>query len=105
MNISPTEFDSEVVPDLLHGIDLKADERTQITERVQDLLRLDSQLREIRLILETPQKKVADSMGVTKSAVAQLEGRNLDSAKLGTLNRYFAALGYRLDLSLVPISA
>jgi hypothetical protein len=42
-------------------------------------------------------------MGVSKSAVAQLEGRDIDSIQGDTLNRHIAALGYRVHIELEPL--
>ncbi|MCY3576364.1 MAG: helix-turn-helix transcriptional regulator [bacterium] len=98
-----TEF--EVVDDVLDGFGLTAAERSRIEAKTSELLALDACLKELRVATGVLQKDVANSMGVTKSSVAQLEARGLSDAKLSTLTRYFAGLGYRLDFALTPIDA
>lgn len=98
-----TEF--EVVDDVLDGFGLTATERSRIEAKTSELLALDICLKELRVATGVLQKDVANAMGVTKSSVAQLEARGLADAKLSTLTRYFAGLGYRLDFALTPIDA
>jgi DNA-binding XRE family transcriptional regulator len=81
------------------------DERRRIDERVARLIAADAAIKDIRLACGVAQTAVADAMGVSKSAVAQLEGRDIDSIQVGTLGRYFAALGYRVHIELEPIDA
>jgi predicted transcriptional regulator len=82
-----------------------ADEKQRIEAHVAGLVGADAAIKDIRLAIGVAQTAVADAMGVSKSAVAQLEGRDIDSIQVGTLNRYFAALGYRLQFELEPIDA
>ncbi len=100
-NKVPVNF--EVVEDVLDGLDLTAAERSQIEAKTSELLTLDACLKELRVATGVLQKDVANAMGVTKSSVAQLEARGLSDAKLSTLTRYFAGLGYKLDFALTPI--
>ena len=81
------------------------DEKRRIEARVDQLIAADTAIKDIRLAVGVAQTTVADAMGVSKSAVAQLEGRDIEAIHIGTLNRYFAALGYRLHLELEPIDA
>lgn len=97
--------DFEVVEDVLDGFDLTTTERSRIKVKTSELLALDICLKELRVATGVLQKDVANAMGVTKSSVAQLEARGLADAKLSTLTRYFAGLGYRLDFALTPIDA
>lgn len=97
--------DFEVVEDVLDGFDLTTTERSRIEAKTSDLLALDACLKELRVATGILQRDVAQAMGVTKSSVAQLEARGLADAKLSTLTRYFAGLGYRLDFALTPIEA
>lgn len=99
----PVNF--EVVEDVLDGLGLTAAERSRIEAKTSELLTLDACLKELRVVTGVLQKDVANAMGVTKSSVAQLESRGLSDAKLSTLTRYFAGLGYRLDFALTPIEA
>ena len=69
------------------------------------LLADDDVLRGIRLECGIAQKAVAADLGVTASAIAQLEARSPDTVQLGTVRRYFEALGYELTVSLVPMSS
>ncbi len=102
---SKRSADFETVEDVLDGIDLSPTERSQIEAKTSELLALDTCLKELRVAAGIRQKDVAQAMGVTKSSVAQLEARGLADAKLSTLARYFAGLGYRLDFALTPIEA
>lgn len=102
-SMASTDFD--VVEDVLDGFDLTTTERSRVEAKTSELLALDACLKELRVATGVLQKDVANAMGVTKSSVAQLEARGLADAKLGTLTRYFAGLGYRLDFALSPIEA
>ncbi len=102
---SKTSIDFDVVDDVLDGFDLTDTERSRIEAKASELLALDACLKELRVAAGVLQKDVAQAMGVTKSSVAQLEARGLADAKLSTLARYFAGLGYRLDFALTPIEA
>ncbi len=100
---SKTSTDFDVVDDVLDGFNLTDTERSQIEAKTSELLTLDTCLKELRVAAGVLQKDVAKTMGVTKSSVAQLEVRGLADAKLSTLTRYFAGLGYKLDFALTPI--
>ena len=102
---SKASTDFEVFDDVFDGIDLSTTERSRITAKTSELLALDACLKELRVAAGILQKDVAQAMGVTKSSVAQFEARGLADAKLSTLTRYFAGLGYRLDFALTPIDA
>jgi predicted transcriptional regulator len=80
-------------------------EKRRIDARVAQLLAADAAIKEVRLALGIAQTAVADAMGVSKSSVAQLEGRDIETVQFGTLSRYFAALGYRVHIDLEPIDA
>jgi transcriptional regulator with XRE-family HTH domain len=68
------------------------------------LLADDDVLREVRNLLGVPQKEVASELGVTASAIAQLESRSLEAVQLGTLRRYFDALGLTMKVTVEPES-
>ena len=51
------------------------------------------------------QEEVAKRMGTTKSAVSRLEsslGNNRHSPSVATLRKYAEAIGYRLEIRLLP---
>jgi predicted transcriptional regulator len=102
---SPTTIDTtfEEVDDILDGIDVDESELTRINARLATLFDCDDALRCIRTLCCVAQKDVAADIGVTASAIAQLESRDLDAARLGTVRRYFAALGYELHIGVTPI--
>ncbi len=102
-SVGPSDF--ETIDDVLDGFDLTATERSRIEDRTSELVALDACLKDLRLAAGVRQMDVAETMGVTKSSVAQLEARGLADAKLSTLTRYFAGLGYRLNLTLSPIAS
>jgi DNA-binding XRE family transcriptional regulator len=103
---SSTTIDTsfEEVDDILDGIDVDDSALARINERLATLFDGDDALRSIRTLCGVAQKDVAADVGVTASAVAQLESRDLDNAQLGTVRRYFAALGYELQVGVVPIA-
>ena len=102
--VLPTSVDFEEVGDLLDGVDL-ADEQLARINRCLDLLLADDDvLREVRNLLGVPQKDVASELGVTASAIAQLESRGLECVQLGTLRRYFDALGLTMKATVEPAS-
>jgi len=103
LSLIDTRFD--VVDDLLEGLDVPDDQMARIDAHLARLLADDDVLRAIRLECGTAQKAVAAELGVTASAIAQLEARSLDTVQLGTVRRYFEALGYRLTVGLVPLEA
>ncbi len=102
---SPTTIGTsfEEVDDILQGINVGDSELARINSRLATLFDGDDALRSIRALVGVAQKDVASDVGVTASAVAQLESRDLDTAQLGTVRRYFAALGYELKIGVVPI--
>ena len=96
-----TRFD--VVDDLLDGFDVPSDQMARINARLARLLADDDVLRAVRQECGIAQKAVAADLGVSASAVAQLEARSLDTVQLGTVRRYFEALGYELTVSVAPL--
>lgn len=97
--------DFEEVDDILDGLDLTHTERSRIADRTAGLLALDACLKSLRVAAGVRQTDVARAMDVTKSAVSQLEARGMLEAKLSTLTRYFAGLGYQMEITLTPIDA
>jgi predicted XRE-type DNA-binding protein len=75
----------------------------RIEARLEQLLEEDAVLKNIRVACNVAQKDVAEVMGITASAVAQLEARELASVGLGTISRYFEGVGYHLVIGLAPI--
>lgn len=96
--------DFEEVGDVLEGFEVADAQLARINGRVERLLADDDVLREVRNLLGVPQKKVASELGVTASAIAQLESRSLESVQLGTLRRYFDALGFSMKVTVEPAS-
>ena len=103
----PTPIDTrfDVVDDPLQGLDVPDDQMARVNARLARLLAEDDVLRAIRRECGIAQKDVAADLGVTASAIAQLEARSLDTVQLGTVRRYFEALGYELTFSLTRIEA
>lgn len=102
---TPIDTRFDVVDDLLDGLDVPDDQMARINAHLARLLADDEVLRAVRLECGVAQKVVAADLGVTASAIAQLEGRSLDTVQLGTVRRYFEALGYELTVSLAPLNA
>ena len=99
-----TSVDFEEVGDVLEGFEIADDQLARINGRVERLLADDDVLREVRNLMGVPQKDVASELGVTASAIAQLESRSLEAVQLGTLRRYFDALGLTMNVSVEPAS-
>lgn len=104
-SLTTVDTSFEEVDDILDGIDVDDSELARINARLATLFEGDDALRSIRTLCGVAQKDVAADFGVTASAVAQLESRDLDTAQLGTVRRYFAALGYDLKIRAVPMKA
>ena len=100
----PTSVDFDEVGDVLEGFEIAADQLARINSRVERLLADDDVLREVRNLMGVPQKDVASELGVTASAIAQLESRSLEAVQLGTLRRYFDALGLTMKVTVEPAS-
>lgn len=99
---TPIDTTFEIVDDLLDGLVVSDEQMERINAHLARLLADDDILRTVRLELGVSQKAVASDLGVTASAIAQLEARSLDTVQLGTIRRYFDALGYSMNVSLVP---
>jgi hypothetical protein len=102
---APIDTRFDIVDDLLDGLDVPDDQMARINAHLARLLADDDVVRAVRLECGVAQKAVAADLGVTASAIAQLEARSLDTVQLGTLRRYFEALGYELTVSLAPLKA
>jgi transcriptional regulator with XRE-family HTH domain len=76
-------------------------ELVQATQRRRELLRGLAELREKR---NKSQTAVAAAMATSQSAIAGLEGAATD-AKLSTLDRYAASLGYVIQYQLVAVES
>ncbi|MBI4884031.1 MAG: helix-turn-helix transcriptional regulator [Actinobacteria bacterium] len=100
---TPIDTRFDIVDDLLDGVDVSDDQMARINAHLARLLADDDVLRAIRIECGIAQKAVAADLGVTASAIAQLEARSLDTVQLGTVRRYFEALGYELTVSVAPL--
>lgn len=65
-------------------------------------LKIDEQLREARKTAELSQAVVAERMGVTQSAIAQLERADPGRMEVRTLAKMATAMGYSLTIELKP---
>lgn len=68
-------------------------------ERMTDELLLESGLSLIRQEMEISQKQLADALGISQPAVAQIEQRGND-LRLSTLKRYVETMGGKLSLAI-----
>lgn len=102
---APIDTRFDVDDDLLDGLDVPDAQLARINAHLTRLLADDDVLRTVRLECGVAQKAVAADLGVTASAIAQLEARSLDTVQLGTVRRYFEALGYELTVGLAPTNA
>lgn len=72
--------------------------QARINDLAQEMI-LETGLQLLREEMELSQQKMADVMGISQPAVAQIEQRGND-LKLGTLKRYIEAMGGKLSLSV-----
>lgn len=72
--------------------------QARIHELAEEMI-LETGLQLLREELELSQQKLADAMGITQPAVAQIEQRG-NELKLGTLKRYIEAMGGKLSLNV-----
>lgn len=75
---------------------LPEDEQQKIHEMTEELI-LEAGLSNLREELAMSQKELADAMGISQPAVAQIEQRG-NELKLSTLKRYIETMGGRLSL-------
>lgn len=68
-------------------------------ERMTDELLLESGLSLIRQEMGISQKQLADALGISQPAVAQIEQRGND-LRLSTLKRYVETMGGKLSLAI-----
>lgn len=61
-------------------------------------------LQQIRKDLGITQKELAQRIGVSQNRISQIEHGNISSASIGTLDKYFNALGVKLTVSVENIS-
>ncbi len=83
----------------------RASERPGFEEAYGDLeeeYALARELLSARAQAGLTQEEVAESMGTTRSAVSRLEGSGKHSPSLRTLKRYARAIGYEVEIRLVP---
>ncbi|MFC0308593.1 helix-turn-helix domain-containing protein [Gallibacterium trehalosifermentans] len=74
-------------------------EDRQDIERMTDELLLESGLSLIRQEMEISQKQLADALGISQPAVAQIEQRG-NELRLSTLKRYVETMGGKLSLAI-----
>lgn len=79
---------------LAHGLP------TPVTFEQAEANELEMSLREIRRLSGTLQEDLANTLDVTQGAVSKIEAGGAE-AKLGTIRRYLAALGWDLEVAAV----
>ena len=77
---------------------LPPERQARIHERTQELI-LEMGLSQIREDLELSQKELAEALGISQPAVAQIEQRG-NELKLSTLKRYVETMGGKLKLAV-----
>ncbi|QPB42231.1 helix-turn-helix domain-containing protein [Rodentibacter haemolyticus] len=70
----------------------------RIKEKTEELI-LEAGLSALREDLELSQKELADALGISQPAVAQIEQRG-NELKLSTLKRYIETMGGKLSLAV-----
>lgn len=75
---------------------LPEDEQQKIHEMTEELM-LEAGLSTLREELTLSQKELAEAMGISQPAVAQIEQRG-NELKLSTLKRYIETMGGKLSL-------
>ncbi|OOR86634.1 hypothetical protein B0181_11590 [Moraxella caviae] len=76
---------------------LPATRQTAINQRVADSL-ISIRLAELRKNAKLSQKELAQKIGVSQSAISQIESTN--NLEFATLQKYISALGGKLHLSV-----
>lgn len=77
---------------------IPAERQAKIKEKTEELL-VELHLSQLREELELSQKDLAQALGVSQPAVAQIEQRGND-LKLSTLKRYVETMGGKLKLAV-----
>ncbi|MDO4698998.1 MAG: XRE family transcriptional regulator [Pasteurellaceae bacterium] len=77
---------------------LPSERQAEIYEKAQELM-LESGLAQLRQDLELSQKDLAEALGISQPAVAQIEQRG-NELKLSTLKRYVETMGGKLSLAV-----
>ena len=77
---------------------LPTEAQARIAEKSAELM-LETGLALLREDLTLSQKQLADAMGVSQPAVAQIEQRGID-VRLSTLKRYIETMGGKLSLAV-----
>ncbi|MFZ7234415.1 helix-turn-helix domain-containing protein [Avibacterium avium] len=72
--------------------------RQRIEQKAEELL-LESGLSSIRQEMEISQKQLADALGISQPAVAQIEQRG-NELRLSRLKRYVETMGGKLSLAI-----
>ncbi|MCW9697959.1 MULTISPECIES: helix-turn-helix domain-containing protein [Avibacterium] len=72
--------------------------RQRIEQKAEELM-LESGLSSIRQEMEISQKQLADALGISQPAVAQIEQRG-NELRLSTLKRYVETMGGKLSLAI-----
>ncbi|EQC00684.1 MULTISPECIES: helix-turn-helix domain-containing protein [Photorhabdus] len=72
--------------------------QARIKEMAEEMI-LETGLQLMREELQLSQKSLAETMGVSQPAIAQIEQRGND-VKLATLKRYIEAMGGKLSLAV-----
>jgi DNA-binding XRE family transcriptional regulator len=65
-------------------------------------LKLNERMRELRRARHMTQEKLAERMGLTQSAVAQLEKPGSRRMEIATVARFATALGFRMRVEFEP---
>ncbi|KAE9530142.1 helix-turn-helix domain-containing protein [Testudinibacter aquarius] len=77
---------------------LPAERQAKIHEKAQELI-LEVGLSQLREEMELSQKDLAQALGISQPAVAQIEQRG-NELKLSTLKRYVETMGGKLSLAV-----
>lgn len=84
---------------LRDAIDARPPESQARIKAMADEMILETGLQLMRDELQLSQKSLAETMGISQPAVAQIEQRGND-VKLATLKRYIEAMGGKLSLTV-----
>jgi len=92
--------DRDFLDELIAGRSLRNPDSAELVDAAFRRRELVRELAELREAMSVSQTRLAARMGTSQSAVARLEGGDVD-ARVSTLARYAAALGRKIQWELV----
>lgn len=86
---------------IFHALFVRTSRQQRLLEQERQRVALGDLIRELRESKHLTQVQLARKVGTSQSAIARIEDANYTGQKLGTIAKIAAALGHRVELSLV----